>query len=330
MGWQFVSEPLDISLELCIQGRFQESAKILRSLDPEDPRVKFNLGWHDCREGKLSDGLRKMDAGRYINVFGSPRIPGTIWRDQDLEDKTILLRLEGGLGDQIMGFRFANAWSRTIISCARELFPLFGHMPCVDSSAAHLAHYDYWVPAMSAPHVLGLEYETLSGKPYLSAKPRKLHSSKGLRVGIKWSGNPQFEHQQHRLFPRELMLDLANTPGTTFYSLQRDEDFVDGLPFSDLRASLTTWRDTAEIVAGLDLLITSCTSVAHLGGALGIPTWVVVPILPYYCWSQPGPKSSWYDSVRLFRQVKYGCWEQPFSEIRSALERVASDERRAA
>jgi len=271
-----------------------------------------------------------MDAGRYLNVFGSPRIHGAIWRDQELTDKTVLLRLEGGFGDQIMGFRFAQSWPRVLVSCSRELFDIFGHFPCVESEAAERVHYDYWIPAMSAPHILGLEYETLSGKPYIKAAPRKLYSNGGLRVGIKWSGNPQFEHQQHRVFPKEYMINLAKTNGTTFYSLQRDEDLVDGLPFADLRASLKTWRDTAEIVSGLDILITSCTSVAHLGGALGVPTWVVVPILPYYCWSQPGSKSSWYDSVRLFRQVKYGCWEQPFSEIQSALEQAVSDTRRAA
>lgn len=321
---------LDTSLAACIEGDFARAAEILHALDPTDARVAFNLGWHDCRTGRLSDGLRKMDAGRYLNVFGSPRIPGPIWRDQVPADKTILLRLEGGFGDQIMGFRFAQAWPRVVVSCSRELFPLFGHMPCIESSAAQYAHYDYWVPGMSAPHVLGLEYETLRGAPYLQATPRPLYSRGGLKVGIKWSGNPQFEHHQHRLFPRDLMLNLAEIPGTTFYALQRDEDLVDGLPFADLRSSMKTWKDTAEIVAGLDLLITSCSSLAHLGGALGVPTWVVAPILPYYCWSQPGPRSPWYDSVRIFRQVEYGCWKAPFAEIRAALTQLAQTERKAA
>jgi hypothetical protein len=70
----------------------------------------------------------------------------------------------------------------------------------------------------------------------------------------------------------------------------------------------------------MDLVITSCTSVAHMSAALGVETWVVVPILPYYMWSVPGEKSAWYDSVTLFRQEKYGDWTAPFAKISKRLE----------
>ena len=279
------------------------------------------------RHGNLNKGLRMMDAGRFINVFGLPRIPGEIWRDQDLQGKTLLFRCENGLGDQIMNFRFANDFkdkgARVVVSCASELMPLFSRhgFVCADTRAAHLVHYDYWVPSMSAAHILGYDTDTFPGKPFLFAEPKPLYGKQGnLKVGIRWAGNPQFEHEQHRKFDPQSLFDLHDLKQVTLYSLQRDEDLVDGLPFADLRDQMPTFEDTASIIAGLDLVITSCTAVAHLSAALGKETWVIVPIMPYYPWAVPGDRSVWYESVRLFRQEKYGEWDAPMLKIREALE----------
>jgi len=82
---------------------------------------------------------------------------------------------------------------------------------------------------------------------------------------------------------------------------------------------MKTFEDTASIIAGLDLVITSCTSIAHLSAALGKETWVIVPIMPYYAWAERKPTSVWYESVKLFRQQQYGDWSHPLSEVRSEL-----------
>lgn len=318
--------PLDIALTAAINGYPDISEQMLREQKQDDPRVVFNLGWHEMRHGNLSKGLRLMDAGRFINCFGLPRILGPIWRDEPLEGKSLLFRCEGGYGDQILNFRFARDFqakgARVLISCAPELKSLFARhgFICADNEVVHGLHYDYWVPAMSAAHTLNYEFDTLPGAPYLAASPRKLFAKPGtLRVGIRWAGSPEFEHQQHRLFPAEPLVDLHTLEGITLYSLQRDENLIDGLPFADLRDQLKTWEDTASIIAGLDLVITSCTSVAHLAAALGIETWVIVPVLPYYTWAVPGDRSAWYDSVRLFRQTKFGEWEAPLAAVRQAL-----------
>jgi len=115
------------------------------------------------------------------------------------------------------------------------------------------------------------------------------------------------------------MLDLADIPGATFYSLQRDHDLFD-VSFTDLRHKMKTWEDTARVLAGLDLVITSDTSVAHCSAALGIETWIIVPILPYYPWALPGNCTSWYDSVKLYRQSTYGNWDAPFEQIKKDLQ----------
>jgi hypothetical protein len=320
--------PLDAALNACINGHPERSEEILRAYpDQQDARVVFNLGWHEMRHGNLKKGLQMLDAGRFINVFGMSRLPGEIWRNQELENKTLLFRCENGLGDQVMNFRFAKDFkdkgARVVIACSSELMLLFSRhgYVCVEDKAASNVCYDYWMPSMSAAHVLNYDTNNFPGKPYLTAKPKQLYAKPGsLKIGIRWAGNPKFEHEQHRKFDPTPLIDLHNTKGVTLFSLQRDEDLIDGLPFADLRDQMKTFEDTASIIQGLDLVITSCTSVAHLSAALGKETWILVPVMPYYAWAAPGSTSVWYDTVRLFRQEKYGDWSVPFASIRSALE----------
>jgi len=323
--------PLDEALSYAINGAPERSEEILRDQPQNDYRVLFNLGWHEMRKGNMQKAFEHFNYGRFIDVFGLPALPGNIWKDEPLEGKTLLFRCEGGYGDQILNFRFAKRFeemgARVLVSCAPELKALFSRhgFICVDNEVIMCAHYDYWVPAMSAAYVLGMEYEDLDGSPFIfPTEPRKLFSKPNhLKVGIRWSGSPEFEDEQHRRFPPELMINLHDIPNTTLYSLQRDENLVDGLPFGDMREQMKSWDETANIIAGCDVIITSCTSIAHLAGAMGKPTWIVTPIMPYYSWVVPGNTSRWYDTVRLFRQEKYGEWEAPFQKIREELTKLA-------
>lgn len=322
--------PLDMALQCNINGHADMGEHILRNQPQDDLRVLFNLGWHEMRHGNLKKGFEHLNYGRYINVFGLPAIPGKIWKDESLEGKTLLFRCEGGFGDQILNFRFAKRFqemgAKVLVSCASELKELFSRhgFICVDNEVVMGAYYDYWIPAMSSAYILGIEFEDLDGSPYITANnPTKLFSKKDtLKVGIRWSGNPEFEDEQHRRFTPELMINLHDIQNTTFYSLQRDENCIDGLPFADMREQMKTFEDTTNIIAGLDLIITSCTSIAHLAAAMGKSTWIVTPIMPYYTWAVPGEKSAWYNSVKLFRQTKYGEWDDVFQNIRKELTKL--------
>jgi len=318
---------LDFALQASINGNPDISEDLLRSYqDQNDLRVIFNLGWHEMRHGNLKKGLQMMDAGRFINVFGSQKISGEIWRDQDLFNKTLLFRCENGFGDQIMNFRFAKDFekkgARVVVSCDKTLTAFFSQQGFISVSheATNEVYYDYWIPSMSAAHILNYDTDNFPGKPYLTSPAKLLYSKpESLKVGIRWAGNPEFEHEQHRKFDPQPLIDLYKIPEVTLYSLQRDEDLISGLPFADLRDQMKTWQDTASIIQGLDLVITSCTSIAHLSAALGKETWVIVPVLPYYCWAQPGEKSVWYETARVFRQKHYGDWSDPLNQIHEEL-----------
>lgn len=320
---------IDKAVYLGLVGRTEEAQKLLNEYPDQDhPAVIFNLGWYDMYNGHLSKGMKRLDAGRLVDAFGSPRLPGILWKDEPLSGKTVLFNCEGGLGDQIVHFRFAKDFlekgAQVIVACTFPVAKLFSRHGFItvsnDAQTIGNVYYDYWVPSMSVAHMLGYEYPTLSGKPYLNIEPKKLPAvPKTLKVGLRWAGNPNFDHESFRRFPQELMHDLLSVEGTTFYSLQKDEALVDGLDLVDLRDQMPDFYETARLIKDLDLVITSCTSVAHCAAALGVETWIVIPILPYYMWALKGDTSPWYDSVKLYRQTKIGDWSEPFTQVKEDL-----------
>ena len=166
---------------------------------------------------------------------------------------------------------------------------------------------------MSTVIPLKLEYSDVSGIPYIPKNKTK--PNKKFTIGVRWKGNPQFEHEQHRVFPSQLLFDNLKDLDCRFISLQRDlgvdekPDWIESVP-------LDSWDDTKNAISSCDLVVTSCTSVAHLSGALGVPTCIIVPILSYYLWAIPGNTTPWYDSVTLFRQEVFGEWEKPMTDIK--------------
>lgn len=323
-----IIEDLDISLNLALQGKADESEAILKSLDKNDPRVSFNFGWHHMRHGRLLDGFLGLERGREAGIFGGsiPPIYCKRYNGEDIKGKMLLFVCEGGLGDEIINVRFVKNYqqlgAKVMLASSPEFYPVFKNIPdlqcLLDRRACNTTYADYWVPGMVAAMHLKLEYKDLSGEPYLNYfSPRYFpNKEKKLKVGLRWSGNPKFEHEQHRKFPIEKMLKLTEIENCKFYSLQRDNDLIEkNNPLIDLRYEMKSWKDTAEIIMGMDLIITSCTSIAHMSAAMGKPTWIIIPALPYYIWAVPGEKSPWYNSVKLYRQKEYGNWDSVFEKI---------------
>jgi len=345
-----IPDLLDIQLEHSLHGRFDQGWKICQRLLKERPwcnRTKFNAGWFLLRQGKLKEGMELISYGRFEKVFGSGHI-GTqapIYDGRELNKDIVLFHCEGGFGDEIIGIRFckeiSNRGGKVIVTCHSQLKSLFKRVEGIvhvverDPKVLDLPH-SFWIPAMSSELILGYEFHTLPREPYITADEQyiakfgSIINSQKFRIGIKWAGNPLFEHEQHRLFPPSLMFDLVNTfPQFQFYSLQKDRQIHLPEIVHDLDPYLETWEDTAAAIQHLDLVITSCTGVAHLAAAIGKLTWIIAPILSYYIWAFPRepqeglPERTWYyDSARLFRQQEYGAWNHPFDNIKRALELI--------
>jgi hypothetical protein len=319
---------LDMQLAAGLMGDFKEGWRLAQKIEQEEPwnnRAAFNRGWYLMQQGKLLEGEKLLFRGRDESVFGNepPKSPMPMW---DGKSKgTVLLNLEGGLGDQIHGVRYARDIAKiageVIVACSGALATLFrdvkGVVAVVQHDAVYGVVHDFWAPSMSTIPLLGYEYKDISGKPYINRPAVQPH--KGLRIGLRWQGNPQFEHEQHRIFPPTKLFDALDDIEAEFISLQRDEG-SQFKPYWVKEVPLNHWEETKLAVASCDLVITSCTSVAHLSGSMRIPTWIVTPILPYYLWAPKGNTTVWYDSVKLYRQEVFGDWSAPFNQIKNDLQ----------
>ena len=318
---------LDLQLAASTTGDFAEGWRLAQQLEAEEPnnhRAAYNRGWYYLRQGQIQKGYSLMDRGRVAGVFGNkhPDVPTRQW-----DGKTkgiVLLNLEGGLGDQIHQVRYAKHIAargcKVIVACTGSLASLFVGVEGVSSVIQHEAvfgiYHDFWVAGMSAVVPLGFELADISGAPYLS-KPTTIKGRKK-RIGLRWQGQSQFEHEHHKKFPYELMFTAVKDADAEFISLQRDEG-ADACPAWVKPVPLNSWEDTRAAAASCDLVISSCTSVSHLSAAMGIETWVITPVMPYFLYALEGEATPYYDSMKLMRQEVFGDWQAPFDRIKDRL-----------
>ena len=311
---------LDLQLQSFLMGDFDRAWELSEEMEKEIPhyhRAAFNRGWHLLHRGEFFEGYKYLDRGRFANVFGN-RHPGTfapLWNGSP--GRTVMLCLEGGLGDQIHGMRFIDdivqAGSKAIVCCSPELAPIVNQLNAssiCQAEAVGGVYHDAWLPSMSAPFHLG--HTRAVGKPYI---PRPHEAIPG-RIGLRWSGNPDFENQQHRRFPLEPFFNAVEEIATgDVVSLQRDLE-ADLKPDWVKDVTLATWIDTQNEIAKCEKVITSCTSIAHMSAAMGVETWILIPLTPYYLWALPGMNTDHYNTVKLLRQIKHDDWTAAFDAIK--------------
>ncbi len=150
-----------------------------------------------------------------------------------------------------------------------------------------------------------------------------------LRVGLVWSGNPKHNNDHNRSIPLRMLARILDVDAT-FVSLQKEprpDDkavLLERTEIVDLTAHLTDFAETAALVSCLDLVITVDTSVAHLAGALGRPTWILLPYTPDYRWLLDRDDSPWYPTARLFRQDETRDYANVLDRVRSELAAMIS------
>tara|TARA_R110002110_G_scaffold371211_1_gene581195 strand:- start:7 stop:1725 length:1719 start_codon:yes stop_codon:yes gene_type:complete len=320
-----VKQPIHIQHDALMKGDFKKSKQLAyKNLKefPNDPDIAFNAGWAKLSEGKVAEGYELLDRGRETTVWGDPfQSTQPIWNG---EKGTVLLRLERGLGDQLHQVRYARdlkaAGCTVVVSAQSQLAEVISTIPEVDVVVQHEAaagvYHDYFLPAMSAPIQLGYKTNAdLDGTPYI---PRPDVDVVPNRAGLRWSGLPAYEHATKRKFPHELLFNTMKNRANCI-NLQRD-DGAEHCPNWVEQVDLSTWTATAKTLASCEFVVTSCTGVAHLAGAMGVPTKVIIPVVPYYLWTYPGSSTPYYDNVSLLRQTKPDDWLAPFLELAGTLE----------
>ena len=259
--------------------------------------------------------------------------------------RPLLLMSEQGFGDTIQFCRYA-LWLQqkgvdvTLMSqpalapLMREAVGLSNTVESIDIQEWQ-TRYPVWMPLLDVlPSLQGQELWTPYSKGYLEIQSErvddwrhKLKRTPGKQlVALHWQGNPGHEHSLYsrgRSLPFERLLELHQLGDVEFVSIQKGAGseqlrLNQGLTFVKGQAQVSAsmdFLDTGAILANCDLLISSDSAVAHLAGAMGIPTWLALRWIPEWRWGLEGDSTAWYDSVRLFRQRSDGDWTSVIQEI---------------
>lgn len=313
--------------------------------DPGLPPAHTALSMALLMRGELIEGFAEYEWRSRMADFPSPRrhFAAPAWQGKDPRGRTIVLYDEQGVGDAIQFARYATLLSamgaRVFLECNSQLVSLLDGMAGVEGVIPRfgtLPPHDYQVSLLSLPHLLGTTLATIPAiAPYLSAEAdltaqwaERLSGHDGLKVGLVWAGNPEFKADRLRSPGLAAFRPLFDVPGVTLFALQKgagrnDLEGADWLPphFVDLNDQIRDFADTAAIMANLDLIVTSCTGPAHLAGALGRPTWTVIPFSPDWRWMEKRDDTPWYPTMRLFRQDRRGDWTGVMRRLAAALSR---------
>lgn len=338
---------LDYSAALFACNKKDESFKIVKNLEKDlwkfDSRtadsILFNLGVHYIAQGDFKTGMEHLSIGRNLNVFGSyskitDGLP--LWDGKPQPGKHLLFVAEGGIGDEIINVRFVKNILEMGMSCSimsvhgiTSVYSHLGFTKMINTSQYVKKDYDCWTPMMDLPKTLKLDSNELWNNPYLQANPEFIEKHKSTitgdyKVGLRWAGNARYDHELHRTLNLTSLLNaMPENNNWSLYSIQRDvgmEQLKQNPQVKDLSSELETFEDLLGVMYNLDLIITSCTSVAHAAAAMGKKVIIIVPIMEYYTWAEGNPTSSWYgDNLRLIRQVTPEIWKEAYIELKNIL-----------
>ena len=311
-------------------------------LQPEYIEAYWNKGLALLLSGDFRQGWELYEWRWKLAKFTLQYPRAMLWDGRKpLQDKTILLYGEQGLGDTLQFCRFvkqvANLGARVILQVSASLFDLFqgleGVSQLVRDDGELLSAFDFHCPVMSLPRLLGIELNAIpSPRGYLRSNEekrslwsRRLGSKDKPRVGIVWSGSTGHENDHNRSV--RLSTFVEQLPHQFQYvSLQKEVREVDRTTLGsmsgilDLTNEIGDFSDTAAICDLMDVVVSVDTSVAHLNAALGNPTWVVLPHSPDWRWLLDRSDSPWYPSARLYRQPVRNDWPSVFARVAADLE----------
>jgi len=340
-------------------GKIEEAAasyqRALR-VEPGYPDALFHLGMVNLTRGRYRDGWAGFEY-RFKLRRANRRSCEPRWNGTSLRGRTLHVMREQGLGDDIM---YSSCFPQLIrdakhcyIECEPRLekllarsFPEATFIPLVDnvSKEAVLQRDDFDMRIFSAS-VPGYLRNSLRDFPrhqgYLRAdteraaywREKLAALGDGLKVGISWRGGTVHTNRKRRTLSLETLQPVLALPGVRWINLQYGERAAEIAAFKAAHGiTITDWPEaidgdydeTAALVSGLDLVISVCTSVIHLSGALGRPVWVMVPHAPEWRYGLEGETMPWYPTARLLRQTESGSWDAVIKRVGKDLARRLS------
>jgi tetratricopeptide (TPR) repeat protein len=286
------------------------------------------------------------------------------WQGEDLSGKTLLIACEQGLGDEIMFASLFQEMlaqaGRCIIECDQRLAPIFrrsfanavvlgidrnasGWRKAAGVETHSLPAFDCWSPAGSLPRFLRTSAENFpQHQGYLRADPLKVARWRACladlgpqpKIGISWRGGKATTRTVARSLTLDQLRVVLATESVQFVNLQygdcREEirafEQSSGIRIHHWQQAIDDYDETAALVSALDRVVSVCTAVIHLCGALNRPVWVMAPRVAEWRYGYEGQSMIWYPSVRMYRQSEADAWEPVVAQVSRDLREVRSTE----
>ena len=341
----------DLGATLAWLNRHEEAIehyRLAQQIQPDYPRATYSESLSLLTLGEFQEGWLKHEARLHDTTSGHVRreSPEPQWQGEDIAGKTILLHAEQGHGDAIQFARYVPyvvaRGAAVLLEAHRSLRTLFERIPGIAAFYTPrdiVPPIDWQCSLMSLPYALRGELaEIPATTPYLSVDParvaawrERLGPRRRMRIGIAWSGSPGFANDRNRSIPLATLAKLLSRPDIEFHVLQSDLRETDRAVFGSLplrnhgAEALGDFGNTGALMTLMDLIITVDTVFGHLGGALGLPTWVMEAWAPHWPWMMDRSDSPWYPTVRLFRQPRIGDWSSAMVDIARALDDGVGD-----
>jgi len=341
------AHPPNRELKLSLANTYRELAQldqafslfveILRAY-PDWPEAHRDHAFALLLAGKLPEGWVENEwRWQTPEMKNLRRYVDRAWQGQPLSGTTLLIHVEQGAGDALQFLRYVNLAAdqaaKVVVECTPPLLPLVKTMPKVSHvflRGEEPPQWDYHLPLLSAPLLFGTRLDNIPAEvPYFFVpamnhpKPRASLPN----VGFVWAGNPAHANDLNRSIPYESACNFSGSGVANFFSLQKGRAEKLPEPVYDLSAELDNYYDTARVIAGLDLIVSVDTSVAHLAGALGKPAWLLLPFAPDWRWLLQRNDSPWYPTMRIYRQPKPGDWASVLTQVQGDLAAYATPPR---
>ncbi len=312
----------------------------------------------EARLGRAFAGLLAGDlAAGWADYEHRParqaRVPPALmpqWRGEDPAGKRILIYAEQGLGDSLQFLRYAQPLAErgahVLAAVPIPIMDLARGAPGVAEivePGPRLPRFDACAPLPSLPYLFRTTLETIpAADGYLTAppedlahwRPRLAADDAPVTAGICWAGNPEHPNDANRSMRLADLAPLLAVPGVRWLNLQMGEAAAPAPrrvagEILTLGRELRSLSDTAAIIAQADLVISVDTALCHLAGAMGRPTWTLLPLEPDWRWLTERSNSPWYAAMRLFRQPAPGDWASVAARVADELAALVAARRRA-
>jgi tetratricopeptide (TPR) repeat protein len=301
--------------------------------DPTNPTYKLNESVAHLLNGDLINGWKNYDARWFYQSDKSfkPNLPGTEYNGtQDINDKIVCVYCEQGFGDSIQFIRYVRLLQdkgASILLVTREpLVDLFKYnYPEIDIRTGYdNLSYHYHVPLMELPKCFNTSIDTIpSPEPYLDIDQKFNVTKTKKRIGVVWSSNAVAFITRFRQVPLEPLLQtLSDYEIVNLEFDVSDEEKLILDKYNVMSYQVDGFDETASLMKTLDLVVTVDTVYAHLAGALGIPTYVMLADYGMdWRWFLKRTDSPFYNSVKLFRQHGDSDWNKVFNDIKIELDK---------